>query len=258
MDLPREPSTGTAFTRGTTPSTRSYPELPPDRVALALAGDREAFAEVYATYDPAVRTAVAAAIRHRPELELELEDFVAEIWKRFLERDCWRLRKYDPSRGAFGWFLRMRAFATARQLASRRLHRTTIVAVDDPFSWLFAGDDPETKMLARDELERLWGAIRLRLDDIDVALFERVFVEGRLVREVVDALRLTEAAAYRRSHRLKQKVERIAAEVLGHGDGGGRSSAALVVLLVSMLAQAGGTNLEMEQASMPPRAPWAH
>jgi RNA polymerase sigma factor (sigma-70 family) len=219
------------------PSTRAYPELPPERVALALAGDRGAFADVYATYDPVVRTAVVAAIRHRPELEPELEDLVAEVWERFLDKACWRLRKYDPRRGPFGWFLRMRAFSMARQLAGRRIHRTTIVAIDDPFVWLFAKDDPETEVLARDELERLWVAIQLRLDDIDLAFFQGVFVEGRLVREVGAELGLSQVAAYRRRNRLEPKLERIVAEVLGHADRRGRSTA-LVMLLVSMLAQA--------------------
>jgi RNA polymerase sigma factor (sigma-70 family) len=259
MELPMERSGSAAMIRDRVPSTRSYPELPPVRVALALTGDREAVADVYATYDPAVRAAVVAAIRHRRELELELEDFVSEIWARFLEKGCWRLRKYDPSRAPFGWFLRMRAFSIARQLAGRRIHKTMTVAIDDPLVWLFAVDDPEATVLARNELERVWAVIRVRLDAIDLALFQGVFAEGRLVREIAAELGVSEVVAYRRSHRLKHKLELIVAELLGHGDRGGNCTA-LVVLLASMLAQAmpGDATLAIEQASVPPRAARAH
>jgi hypothetical protein len=77
-----------------------------------------------------------------------------------------------------------------------------------------------------------------RLGETDLALFQGVFVEGRLVREVGLELGLTEAAAYRRSHRLKDKIERIASELMdteGLVERGG--GPALVVLLASLLAQ---------------------
>jgi hypothetical protein len=61
-------------------------------------------------------------------------------------------------------------------------------------------------------------------------------VEGRLVKEVAAELDLTEAAAFRRSHRLKEKIEKIAAEVLG-GEALDVGGPALVVLLASVLAQ---------------------
>jgi RNA polymerase sigma factor (sigma-70 family) len=215
-----------------------FPELPHERVAQALAGDRAAFGDVYETYDPAVRAAVVAAIRHRPALENELEDFVSEIWTRFVADGCWRLRSYDPARGAFGYYLRMRAFAVARALASKRAHRTQTVAMTDPMVSLLGDDGLEGRVVSRDALERLWAAMKERLGEIDLALFQGVFVEGRLVREVGDELALGEAAAYRRCHRLKDKIERIASELSGTDELGDRGAGpALVVLLASMLAQ---------------------
>jgi RNA polymerase sigma factor (sigma-70 family) len=207
-------------------------------VVQALAGDRAAFSEVYETYDPAVRAAVVAAIRHRPALEGELEDFVSEIWTRFVADGCWRLRSYDPARGAFGYYLRMRAFAIARALAGKRAHRTQTVAMTDPLVSLMGDDGLEGRVVSRDALERLWAAMKERLGETDLALFQGVFVEGRLVREVGDELDLTEAAAYRRCHRLKDKIERIANELMGVEELGDRGAGpALVLLLASLLAQ---------------------
>ncbi len=217
-----------------------FPELPRERVAQALAGDRAAVADVYTTYDPAVRSAVVAAIRHRPALEPELEDFVSEIWTRFVAEGCWRLRSYDPARGAFGYYLRMRAFATARALAAAKAHQTTTVEMTDPLVSLLGDDGLEGRVIDRDALVRLWAALRERLGEADLALFQGVLVEGRLVREVAGELGVSEAAAFRRSHRLKEKIERISGEVLGaKAVEPGRSAAPLVALmLASALAQA--------------------
>lgn len=216
-----------------------FPELPRERIAQALAGDRAAVADVYATYDPAVRSAVVAAIRHRPALEPELEDFVSEIWTRFVADGCWRLRSYDPERGAFGYYLRMRAFATARALAAAKVHRTATVEMTDPLVSLLGDDGLEGRVLDRDALERLWAVLQERLGEADLALFQGVFVEGRLVREVAGELGVSEAAAFRRSHRLREKIERIAAEVLGAEpvDPKRGGSTLVVLMLASAVAQ---------------------
>jgi RNA polymerase sigma factor (sigma-70 family) len=215
-----------------------FPELSEERIARALAGDRAAVAELYETYDPAVRSAVVAAIRHRPALEPELEDFVSEIWTRFVADGCWRLRSYDPKRGTFGYYVRMRAFATARALAGKRAHREPTVALTDPLVSLFGDDGLEGRMISRDTLAQLWAALQERLGAEDLLLFQGVFVEGRFVREVAEELGMTESVAFRRTHRLKQKLERIAAEVMGTRAveaGGGGSG--VVLLLASLLAQ---------------------
>ncbi|MCX4240445.1 RNA polymerase sigma factor [Paraliomyxa miuraensis] len=218
------------------PPKTPFPELPRERVARALAGDRVAVAELYTTYDPAVRSAVVAAIRHRADLESELEDFISETWARFVADGCWRLRSYDPQRGTFGYYIRMRAFATARSLASKREHRMQTVALTDPRLVLDGDDGLENWVLSRDELERLWTALRERLGEIDLALFRSVFAEGRLVREVAGELQLTEAAAYRRCHRLRQKIESIASELLGPAVVP-RVGPFVVVMLAGVMAQ---------------------
>lgn len=218
--------------------TASFPELSRERVAQALAGDRAAVAELFTTYDPAVRSAVVAAVRHRPALEPDLEELVSEIWARFVADGCFRLRSYDPDRGSFGYYLRMRAFATARALASKREHRTQTVALTDPRIALHGDDGLERWLLSRDELERLWVALQERLGELDLALFEGAFAEGRLVREVGDELGLFGEAAYRRCHRLRETILRIAHELLGTGKVPLRRVGPFVVaMLASALAQ---------------------
>lgn len=190
-----------------------YPELPPERIAAALRGDRAAFGELYRCYAPRVRATVAGAIRFRAELCPYLDDILGEVWARFLADGCRQLQSFDASRGAFGYYLRMRTWAMARMLAAQVLRRARLVELDDPFVSLFAEDGLEGRLQGRDALERLYEAVKARLDPVDLALFEHVYVEGRKIEEVGRALGLSKDAAYRRSHRLRAKIQKIADEL---------------------------------------------
>ncbi|MCX4246897.1 RNA polymerase sigma factor [Paraliomyxa miuraensis] len=205
-----------------------YPELPPERIADALAGDRAAFAELYRCYGLRVRASVAAAIRFRAELVPYLDDILSEVWTRFLVDGCRPLHGFDPQRGSFGYYLRMRTWAMARMLAAQYLRRTRLVELDDPFVSLFGQDGLEGRLLGRDALERLYEAIRTRLDTTDMTIFEHVYVEGRRIDEVGRALGLSKDAAYRRSHRLRAKIQKIADELASHG---GQEPVPLVMLV---------------------------
>jgi RNA polymerase sigma factor (sigma-70 family) len=190
-----------------------YPELPLDRIAAALRGDGAAFAELYRCYGPRVRATVAAAIRFRADLVPYHDDIEGEVWARFLADGRRQLQSFDASRGAFGYYLRMRTWAMARMLAAQYLRRARLVELDDPFVALFGEDGLEGQLLGRDVLERLYEAVKARLDEVDLTLFERVYVEGRKIEEVGRALGLSKDAAYRRSHRLRKKIQRIADEL---------------------------------------------
>lgn len=215
-------------------SQSKYPELPPERVADALAGNRAAFAELYRCYGLRVRATVAAAIRFRPELVPHLEDILGEIWARFLADGCRQLRSFDPTRGAFGYYLRMRTWALARMLAAQYLRRAKLVELDDPFVSLFAEDGLEGRLQGRDALERLFEAVRARLDATDLAIFEHVHVEGRRIDEVGKTLGLSKDAAYRRSHRLRAKIQKIADDVTDAGKGEGPIPLVALVAFVAI------------------------
>ena len=190
-----------------------HPELPPERIDAALGGDRVAFTELYRCYAPRVRASVATAIRFRAELAPYLDDILGEVWARFLADGCRQLRSYDPERGAFGYYLRLRTWALARMLAAQVLRRAALVELDDPFVSLFAEDALEGRLQGRDALERLYEAVKARLDSVDLALFDHVYVEGQKIEDVGRSLGLSKDAAYRRSHRLRAKIQRIADEL---------------------------------------------
>lgn len=191
----------------------TYAELPPERIAAALAGDRVAFGELYRCYGGRVRASVAAAIRFRAELFPHFDDILGEVWARFLANGCKLLLSYDAERGAFGYYLRMRTWAMARMLAAQHLRRNKLVQLDDPFVSLFGEDGLEGRVLGRDTLAQIYAAVQDRLDAVDLAIFERVYVEGRRIEDVGVDLGLRKDAAYRRSHRLRAKIQRIADEL---------------------------------------------
>jgi RNA polymerase sigma factor (sigma-70 family) len=212
----------------------TLPELRPERITAALRGDRAAFGELYRCYGPRVRAAVATAIRFRAELMPYLDDIVGEVWARFLADGCRQLRTYDPERGAFGYYLRMRAWALARMLAAQVLRRAQLVQLDDPFVSLFAEDRLEGRLLGRDVLERLYTEARARLDPVDLAFFEHVYIEGQRIEAVGQRLGLSKDAAYRRSHRLRAKIQRIADELSAEPPGQGPVPLAVLVALVAI------------------------
>lgn len=214
-----------------------YPELSPERIADALDGDRVAFSDMFRCYAPTVRASVAAALRFRPSLQVHFEDIVSEVWTRFLADGCKRLRSYDPGRGPFGYYLRMRTYALARMLAAQYLRRSKTVDLADPFLALFGDEGFEGQLLGRDALDKLYAAVRERLGEADVAIFEQVYVKGRRILDVGEELGMSKDAVYRRSHRLRDKLLAIA-EDLGAGSGLGQPVASLAVL-VAFVAQFG-------------------
>jgi RNA polymerase sigma factor (sigma-70 family) len=211
---------------------RKHPELPPDRITAALAGDRVAFGELYRCYGPRVRASVATAIRFRAELAPHFDDILGEVWARFLADGCRQLRSYDPSRGAFGYYLRMRTWAMARMLAAQVLRRAQLMELDDPFVSLFGEDGLEGRLEGREVLARLYAAVKERLDAVDLGLFHEVHVKGRKIEEVGRELGLTKDTAYRRSHRLRAKIQRIADELAVPAPGMGPVSVASLVAFV--------------------------
>jgi RNA polymerase sigma factor (sigma-70 family) len=189
----------------------AFPELSAEHVRRALDGDRAALADLYGTYAPVVRRAVAAAMRRRSMSLHELDDLVSEVWTRFVADGCRRLHGFDATRGTFGYYVRMRAYAVANALVDRRARAREIEHGDPPAS--SGDDDPEDRMVGRQTLARLWDALATQLSRAELALFAAVFVEGRFVREVAASMGLTEAVVYRRRHRLRRKIDRIVASL---------------------------------------------
>lgn len=211
-----------------------HPELPIERIHAALKGDRAAFGELYRCYSPRVRASVANALRFRAELARHYDDILNEVWARFLANGCRQLQSFDASRGVFGYYIHMRAWAMARMLAAQWLRRDQVVELDDPFVSLFAEDGLEGRLHGRDELERLYAEIKARLDAVDLAIFEEVFVKGRKIEDVGREVGLRKDAAYRRSHRLRTKLQRIADELAGAG--GGAKPPVPLAMLVAFVA----------------------
>lgn len=207
-----------------------HPELPTERIHAALKGDRAAFGELYRCYSPRVRASVANALRFRAELARHYDDILNEVWARFLANGCRQLQSFDASRGVFGYYIHMRAWAMARMLAAQWLRRDRLVELDDPFVSLFAEDGLEGRLHGRDELERLYAEVEARLDRVDLSIFEEVYVKGRKIEEVGRELSLSKDAAYRRSHRLRTKLQRIADELPGTG-GRGKPPVPLAMLV---------------------------
>lgn len=140
----------------------------------------------------------------------ELEDFVNGVFLALLEDDWRVLRRYDPSQGSLESYVSV--IATRHVIDAFRVKRR------DPYAELpvgdqgvlehrrGAGEDLERRVRARSELDELHAYLRERLDARSLALFHMLFVEGKSVEHVCEALELSKQAVYKRRSRIKQDV----------------------------------------------------
>ncbi|MCX4247786.1 RNA polymerase sigma factor [Paraliomyxa miuraensis] len=232
--------------------TREWVELDPHTIALALDGDRAAFTKLYRHYAGVVRGAVAARMRAWPSMSAQLEDVLSEVWAQILANDRRALRRYDPSRGELGFFLRMLAASRAATVLRRHARQQAALAPADSEST----EEIERALLQRDFLDALWARARPLIKDVDEELFVRVMVLGREAKEVAPELGLGQDAAYQRLTRLRSRLVQLSAMLLEDGHAGSRPLTAERVQAVLhralVLLLFASSSLSCDRPSIPP------
>lgn len=229
---------------------REHVELDPHTIQRALDGDRAAFTKLYQHYAGVVRGAVAARVRAWPSMTPQLEDVLSEVWVQMLANDRRALRRYDPSRGELGYYLRLLAASRASTVLRSRARQQALLAPVDREST----EEIERALLQRDFLETLWAKARPLIKDVDEALFVRVMVMGREAKEVAPELGLGQDAAYQRLTRLRAKLLQLAAQILADEQTARPASAAHVQAAISralvvLLLLAPATGLDAHPSS---------
>lgn len=214
-------------------STMERKELPPQQIERALSGSRKDLDALVRWYGPTVWSAVAARIRNIPALTVQMEDLVGSVWLELCRNDRKRMRYYDPSRGEFGYFVRLQAGQIAWSLVVRELGRAELVQESPPEP---SDTGLESRMASRDLLERLALRARDRLSESDWAVFNATYVEGLTSEEVAERLQKKVKTLYQQKHRLREKLEALARELLAE-DGLARDSSEPLVpgLVVAFL-----------------------
>lgn len=195
------------------------PALDSITVDQALAGDPDAFARLYARYQPLVLQLARGVLVRRGGGESALE-LTAEVWLRLLERGL--LRGFDPARGSFRRFFKMVAWQQALAIAGRwarrrRYERSTPEepAEPEPPSW--AGVETlHHRMVLRRLVERA------RLSAAECTLLEECLLWQTPARELAGRLGCSVAAVHSHHYRLRVKLARAARKM----DGGRERAAA--------------------------------
>ncbi len=230
---------------------KDFPEISPSQLARALGGDKAAIAELYRCYHPTVRHAIGSRVRRWPALRPHFEDIVQEVWARMLARGCKPLQYFDPDRGIpFGFFIRMVSAQIAWEIGRGLVNKGTLEDLAPPRH--SDSVDPTGQLIDREFLERLWEAVQQALDEIDLHIFRGLYLEQRKLKDIGAEKGLSEHAVYQRRRRLKQKINKLAEDLLQvRGRAAGPTgSGAMMAALVTFVSVVEGEHPRVPSSSV--------
>lgn len=172
----------------------------------AREGDDSAFAQLYDRVAPALYAWARFRIHGPMKRELEPEDIVQEVWWRALDA----FARFDAERGSFRAWVFSIANNVLREALRRRPARGVVSEREAKVHSLPPELAEQLTSIAT-ELGRREGVTKLvdvisRLTREEQRLFVQCGLEGQTIREVAPQLEMTEAAAQRRWHRLREQL----------------------------------------------------
>lgn len=200
-------------------------------VREALRGDRAAVRALIDALSPVIQARVARILLRRRrvprDVRQEVADLVQDVFVALFADDGRALRAWDPARGMslpnfVGLLAEREVIAVLR---SKRRSPWTEEPVD--------GDDleqpedsdrrPDRRLQERDALRALLAAVKSRLGDRGLLLFQWLLVEERPVGEVCEALSMTPDAVYAWKSRLGKIAHELGAELASEAPGAAQS-----------------------------------
>lgn len=181
-----------------------------ETIDAALDGDRAATKTLVARLRPVVQAEVGyLLLRHvsgrRVDPRQEVQDLVQDVFVALWERDGTLLRRWDPTRGRT---LESYARLVARSRALDRLRSRgyTMRTQTEEVSEEVPQPDASARVVARDRLLKIQGALRSRLSSRDHFVFFAVMVEDRPPADVAHEAGMSAAAVYQLTSRLRRQV----------------------------------------------------
>ncbi len=192
--------------------------MTPDDVARALGGDRQALQALVERLVPVVQaevghTLVRAARADSRDPRQDIADFVQEVFVVLLGDGGKTLRAWDPERGrSLDSFVRLvarRHVATILR-SGRRSPWTDKPTAHEDLEREHVGSSGSGRFASVEQLDRLLEALRERLDDRGVRLFEMLYVEERSVEDVMATTEMTRDSVYAWRSRFRKMVAKLA------------------------------------------------
>ena len=198
-------------------------ELTKALVAAALSGDERAIRDLLSDLTPVIQARVGRALLRRRglaqgrDVRQLLEDIVQEVFVELFRDDGRALRAWDPERGMglrgfVGLVAEQRVAAILR--SRRRNPWSEDLTVDEgAHDDAASGDDPEARLVSRQEIERLLDHVRCELSPLGLELFQRLILEEEPIASVCSRTGMSTSAVQAWSSRLKRLLRRLAAEI---------------------------------------------
>jgi RNA polymerase sigma factor (sigma-70 family) len=201
------------------------PDVPPDGVAQALAGDEPALRRLVALLTPVIQSRVARGLlRWRTgaasgrDVRQEVEDLTQEIFLHLFADDGKVLRAWQPERGLtlanFVGLVAERQTASVLRSGRRSPWKEdpTLAEDLDGLHGATAASGPEEIAASREQLQILWRRLAEELSPQGRQLFGLLFLEELPLPEVVARTQLSPDAVYAWRSRLRRLCRRLLAE----------------------------------------------
>ena len=196
------------------------PDLDPELLRDALAGDRRALRAFVAAMSPIIEARVARAFARRHaeragrDLRQELEDMCQDVFAALFAHDGRVLRSWDLKKGLslanFVGLVAERHVASVLRSGRRNPWRDVPEELDELERASDVVPDATPQIESREELERLLDRLRASLSTRGLILFHRLYVEEEDVEKVAADLEMTRDAVYMWRSRVQKLLAKLA------------------------------------------------
>lgn len=171
-----------------------------EQVKRALAGDREALRELFASVIcPVVERRLSHRLAMAGSDRAALRDHVQEVLVHLLERDAAVLRRWDPARGPLEPFI---AKVAENHMISRLRKRPQPNPSEDLDEEAGHGESPEQGA----SFSHLVMRLLREMNDNDAALFRAIYLEELSPDEASTRLGISREATHKRIQRLRARL----------------------------------------------------
>ncbi|MEL7368017.1 MAG: sigma-70 family RNA polymerase sigma factor [Myxococcota bacterium] len=196
-----------------------------------LNGDREAMRDIVLALTPVVQMRVVKALLRRSAqargrgLRADVEDIVQDVFARLFRDGGKALRAWDPERGLT--LPRFVSFLAAREVGmimrrQRKNPWTEEPTVDRVLNRMCDDyDDHAKRVESRQMISMMADRLEERLSPQGLLYFQRLYLEGKAIKEVAEEFRTTPGALYTWRNRLMKLVREVEDELLSEGHGRG-------------------------------------
>lgn len=210
--LPRGPSSLPRLQANTQRSTRprrQSPEQELDLINSLLAGNACAWREFSALYSKVAIGCIRRILTRFNSVtdEHDVEEIYARFCLELLQKDCKKLRRFDPEKGCrlSTWIGMLSSNATYDYL--RRIKRDSVCEPMPETEVFEATDITPFEQAVLSERATIAAGIMRKLSERDRQFVELYFAEGLEAEEVAERMQISMKTVYTKKHKITAKLE---------------------------------------------------